>query len=494
MIRIFSKLRLIITITIVSITLLFALLVYNQYNAHQKDVFNINQQLHQDLSQDIKTIEILYKNLSTVYEEELIKNNNGFTSFLKSYINDDNLKDLYVNKLNDLLTSAINSANENMFSSISLYDYNDTLITEASITDPTEVSKSFTYPIYSDTDLLGYLEYQVPYSAICKTLDSATEQQVYTIFSKNLMSDEALENKIYIDSPYGNTYLMDSQLMARINQYASLDDYKVLENFQNQVISTIYEPLMANENFTRSKEINGFYYSLVFIRISDFDGDSLNPGYYVYFKSNPTLTSLENSLVMNVSLFIILYIILLIVIGFIYYILHYLYNFSYTDNLTKVYNRHKFFEVIKHNIYEYHRYNYMFSVILIDIDNFKSINDALGHNTGDRALVDFASILNDSLRTTDYLFRWGGEEFLVLLSHCEGKTAYQVAEKLRKSIEHHNFQLKSGYQVTASFGVASYKDSTNVEIMISHADKALYESKSSGKNCTTLYSSQPKSV
>ncbi len=489
MVRIFSKLKLIITITVIFITLLFALLIYNQYNTHQQDVKKLSRQLYNDLNQDINTIEILFQNLATMYHRELIDEHNGFTSFLESYLQNDELKDLSENKLNEILTTSINKAAENQFSSVSLYDKNNNLITEASITDAKEISKTYTYTIHSGRDLIGYLEYKVPYSVICKTLDSATRQQVFTIFAKDQMTEGNLSDAIYMPSPYGDNYLMDSRLMANISQFTSLHDYTVLVDFQNQVASTIYEPLMANDNFTRNREIRGSYYSLIFVHISDFDGDTTNPGYYVYFKSNTTLTSLENSLIMNVSLFAILYIILLVVIGFIYYILHYLYNFSYTDNLTKVYNRHKFFEVIKHNIYEYHRYNYMFSVILIDIDNFKSINDTLGHNTGDQVLVEFAAILKNSLRTTDYLFRWGGEEFLVLLSHCEGKTAFQVAEKLRKNIESYTFQLKNGYQVTASFGVASYKDSTNIEAMISHADKALYQSKNTGKNCTTIYSS-----
>jgi diguanylate cyclase (GGDEF)-like protein len=130
----------------------------------------------------------------------------------------------------------------------------------------------------------------------------------------------------------------------------------------------------------------------------------------------------------------------------------------------------------------------MFSVILIDIDNFKEANDLLGHNTGDYILVEFAETLENSLRSTDFLFRWGGEEFLVLLSHCDSKTAYQVAEKLRHTISKHAFRLKSDISITASFGVASYSENSNIEQLINHADSALYQSKERGKNRTTLFS------
>lgn len=125
------------------------------------------------------------------------------------------------------------------------------------------------------------------------------------------------------------------------------------------------------------------------------------------------------------------------------------------------------------------------SLLVIDIDNFKGVNDTYGHNNGDIVLKEVASILKDSSRSFDFISRNGGEEFTAILLDCGKDNAIKIAEKIRINIEKHSFVLSNEHElyVTVSIGVASFPDSTeDIKRLYELADEALYESKRTGKN------------
>ncbi len=153
---------------------------------------------------------------------------------------------------------------------------------------------------------------------------------------------------------------------------------------------------------------------------------------------------------------------------------------SITDNLTQAYTRTKYEEVIKREIERTKRYNTTLSVAIFDIDHFKKVNDTYGHNAGDYVLKEMASIVNKSLRATDYLVRWGGEEFLILAPDTDLTGTKVMAERIRKAIENHTFN-EAG-KVTASFGVAQIKEEDTEATFVKKADDALYKAKEKGRN------------
>lgn len=153
---------------------------------------------------------------------------------------------------------------------------------------------------------------------------------------------------------------------------------------------------------------------------------------------------------------------------------------SLTDALTKVSNRIKLDQVFAQEAERAARYYQPLSIILIDIDYFKDVNDTYGHVVGDQILVKFASTVMDSLRSNDVLGRWGGEEFLVICSSIGLKKVELVAEKLRSVLE--NTDFSPVHNLTASFGVAQWNASDTQESLISRADNALYLSKNNGRN------------
>jgi len=149
------------------------------------------------------------------------------------------------------------------------------------------------------------------------------------------------------------------------------------------------------------------------------------------------------------------------------------------DSLTGLFNRQAFKNLLINEMERAKRYDTSFSLIILDIDNFKSINDTFGHQAGDRVLVNIAELLRQNVRTVDCVGRWGGEEFLILLSETRGNEAALVAEKLRNALVSHKFDEAV---ITASFGVTIYQRDDTPDIIIKRVDELLYRAKDRGKN------------
>lgn len=154
---------------------------------------------------------------------------------------------------------------------------------------------------------------------------------------------------------------------------------------------------------------------------------------------------------------------------------------SITDSLTGVCNRLKLDSVLTYELNQSKRYQQELSLIILDVDDFKSVNDNYGHQVGDSVLKEISSVLKENCRQTDTFGRWGGEEFLIILPKTDMLQAVALAEKLKNIVQTYDFSTV-GYQ-TCSFGVATLKKKTQSEQrLVEEADKALYEAKRSGKN------------
>lgn len=152
---------------------------------------------------------------------------------------------------------------------------------------------------------------------------------------------------------------------------------------------------------------------------------------------------------------------------------------SCTDGLTKLKNRRALIEHLKMEIAEYNRSGKTMSIAMFDVDNFKKVNDTKGHVFGDKVLVDIANILQQSIRGTDIAGRYGGEEFVVVLSNANTNNAGIAAERIRKSVE--RFDFGEGMKITISGGVKEYQGEEIPEF-INAADVNLYKAKQQGKN------------
>lgn len=156
---------------------------------------------------------------------------------------------------------------------------------------------------------------------------------------------------------------------------------------------------------------------------------------------------------------------------------------AYTDSLTQTHNRASFNDVLKREINLAVRHTKKLSIIFLDIDHFKTINDKHGHECGDVTLAAVAKRIKDNLRSSDIVFRVGGEEFVALLSDTDLGGAQLLAERIRRSIE--LYTLAYGMElikVTASLGVSTLHSHDTVDSFVKRADNAMYKAKHNGRN------------
>lgn len=154
-----------------------------------------------------------------------------------------------------------------------------------------------------------------------------------------------------------------------------------------------------------------------------------------------------------------------------------------TDSLTKLYNRRMITELLAQELVRTQRYKQTFSVILLDLDRFKDVNDVHGHNVGDRVLERTSRLLQAGVRSAERVGRWGGEEFLMILPLTGADDALLLAERLRARMEQYDFGLPAA--VTMSLGIAEFAPGMSVDELVRRADTALYEAKKTRNACRT---------
>lgn len=167
-----------------------------------------------------------------------------------------------------------------------------------------------------------------------------------------------------------------------------------------------------------------------------------------------------------------------------------------TDPLTHLFNRRKFEELSTKEFERSHRYRHPLSLLMIDLDQFKQVNDTFGHIVGDQVIAGLASLCRNGLRSNDLLARYGGEEFIILLPETTAEKAMATAERLREDCVQTEFSTNQGnISISISVGVAEItRDCASVETLIDRADQALYVSKNNGRNTCTLWTSEFSAV
>lgn len=154
------------------------------------------------------------------------------------------------------------------------------------------------------------------------------------------------------------------------------------------------------------------------------------------------------------------------------------------DQLTGIYNRHYLIEAAQHKIARATRHKQPLSLLMLDIDHFKVINDTYGHSKGDEVLQEVSQVLKTQNRTEDTVARFGGEEFIILLDQCDTHSAEQKAQYLRKTIEELN---PGGMKITISIGIAQLNPAGEIfDDLLKRADIAMYQAKDQGRNCVIV--------
>ncbi len=159
---------------------------------------------------------------------------------------------------------------------------------------------------------------------------------------------------------------------------------------------------------------------------------------------------------------------------------------SITDDLTGLYNSRHFYHQLAAEVKRYTRYKRPLALLMLDIDHFKHFNDTYGHLEGDQILSKIGGLITAGLRTMDTAYRFGGEEFTVILPETDANAAAAVAQRIRDEVEKTELSVNSEGNITLSIGVTEYADGEAVSDFIKRADLAMYRSKEKGRNCISL--------
>lgn len=374
-------------------------------------------------------------------------------------------------KLRDLKIpkSKVLDKNLNLLTVLNYIDYNDeymviiehdTLLGIISYTD-----------IVNNIDPQLLMERQTISSLIHQYKATITDKNASTLQAIELMKENDSDSIVIINKKYKPIGIFTTKDFIDILHY----DYDLTKPIKNYMISKVDT---LNDNTTISKAID-FIKEKKYKRIVIVDNDNKLSGIItqkellkvVYnkwielmkeegskmSKTNKKLLQTTSELKQKISL----------------------------DYLTKLFNRNKFEELLDEEINKFLTYNSnSFSMLLIDIDNFKAINDTYGHLCGDLVLQEIAKILTLTSRDSDIVARWGGEEFVIVLPNTNLEQASIVAQKVRISIMNHNFEKIN--KLTCSSGVAHFHNSDTKSSFFKRADEALYRAKSLGKNRAEL--------
>ncbi|MGF6695156.1 diguanylate cyclase (GGDEF)-like protein [Metapseudomonas resinovorans] len=200
------------------------------------------------------------------------------------------------------------------------------------------------------------------------------------------------------------------------------------------------------------------------------------------------LASLRNTLYLNLLIcLLVTAVVLVLVIRLMRRYQHSIAALATTDSLTGLPNRRGFELLAGQALQEARRDRKPLVALMLDLDHFKMLNDTYGHQAGDEVLLGFAQNLRDSLRQSDIICRWGGEEFIILLKDTGNSTAHQLAEKVRSEVAAKRYPFKGvNLQVTTSIGLAQMHPDDSLDSLIGRADRGLYRAKQSGRNCVCV--------
>ena len=276
-------------------------------------------------------------------------------------------------------------------------------------------------------------------------------------------------------------HMPDDELINRIDagiRLLSEDDNRRIQNFTETValiLNIWQEQKNAIDEFRREpSEAN----RIMLLEISEVLWIHTNQAVYLTQRTNELKIANFKVLLpfLSVNIFLITIIAMLIK----RYVRDQLETTINYDALTKVYNRHYFYQVLEKEMYRGDRYEKPLSFIAFDIDNFKKVNDTFGHDVGDSVLIELCRLCEDTIRKSDIFARIGGEEFVILATETKLEQAMYIAEKIRNTIDEYSF--KTVGHITVSLGITEYIKGDTKDALYKRADIALYKAKNSGKN------------
>lgn len=345
----------------------------------------------------------------------------------------------------------------------------------------------FVYPLVDGNDHLGSVEVSISMASLIRTLSKLYPGTTINFFvSENVVESTVFksEKSNYLETDIFEGYLLDKEIYNQNLNDLSEEVYEKNASKIKTVINEQSELINGDSSFSVLDHYKEMPIVLSFLSIKNIQGEHVAYLTGIHTVQNADIFALPTFIreLVTASLLFILFFVSIYVYS---YKQKQLEEIATTDQLTGLINRHKFVEKAESAVAIYERYKRDVSIILLDLDHFKTVNDQFGHNIGDKILKETADILEDAIRKQDTVARWGGEEFIVLLPETKKDEALVVANRIRESIE--LYKYSKGIHLTGSLGVATLKDVSKVDldVLIHSADEKMYTSKEKGRNKVT---------
>jgi diguanylate cyclase (GGDEF)-like protein len=335
------------------------------------------------------------------------------------------------------------------------------------------------FPIIIDGEFYGTVELSNSFDTFSETLHKNFPLEFKLLITKDYVNSKVFPELINT-STISTFFYEENSTKFNNNRYINKVQLESIDKELKHL--NIDYNLQTRQAFVKSLDINDKYYIVTFIPINDFN-NTINTYVASYIEDDSIYQEQK-------SYYILLFFSNVVFISlFMIYMLRYFFDEknkfmkkAYVDSLTKVYTRAKFNYDISKIIEEYELGYYSF--ILFDIDHFKNVNDTYGHDVGDMVLEEFSTIIKQTLRENDMIYRWGGEEFIILVKDKNKKHLRLLTEKLRRAITTFQF-TKVGF-MSSSFGVAISTADDTKDSLLKRADENLYKAKQSGRNCVVM--------
>lgn len=340
------------------------------------------------------------------------------------------------------------------------------------------------FPIILEGEFHGTVELSNSFDTFSDTLHKNFPLEFKLLITKEYVNSKVfpeLINKYY--KPSSISALFYEENSAKSSEYGLFINKQILSKIDEKLkFISVENELKTKKPFVKSVKIDDKHYIVTFIPVSDF-----NKTVNTYVASYVEDDSIYQE---HTAYYIFLFFSHVILITlFMLYVLRYFFDEknkfmekAYIDSLTKVYTRTKF----NHDISKIIDSNELqfYSFILFDIDHFKNVNDTFGHDIGDKVLEEFTGVIKHTLRENDMIYRWGGEEFIILVKDKNNKHLQLLTNKLKNAITRFNF-TKVGF-ISSSFGVAVATQEDTKDTLLKRADENLYKAKQSGRNCIVM--------
>jgi diguanylate cyclase (GGDEF)-like protein len=344
----------------------------------------------------------------------------------------------------------------------------------------------YVYPLSYNDEHIGSVEISISLSSVINVLSGLYTTDYCFIISKdvvdNILFDDSLSN--YSESFISDKFYTDNACFSDVAKRNLIPRAEFREFFAG-VNQSDLDRTDNFEDFGLITNYENNTYEVLFSSIENIEG--IKVGYFISIQEETEISEIikefSNFVLMSIGLYIIFILISMIFIKN----RMQLKTLSNTDRLTGLDNRRKFEIDVNRELGRNKRSNFPLSFIMFDIDYFKEINDTYGHHVGDIVLRELSSLVKSLIRREDYLSRYGGEEFIIMLVGSDEIDAYNKAENLRKVVEQYRFSFEG--KIRISLGVFEHSiDGEEFESIIGKVDKAMYHAKETGRNKSVKYS------